>query len=174
MSLYNSVEQFETDAALAHQIIHGDENTTVLTEGGPVDSFAKLLKYLRDTVTNEFDLAEVIQQIEALQVKPVAAPVQMVTASRALVLDDASRYLAAESADGVTLTVPAQASVTWPANVEIHIQQIGAGQVTISPATGVEIISEETLKTRKQGSPLTLKRLGENKWTVLGSLEAAG
>ncbi|MEB3733438.1 hypothetical protein ULF88_03185 [Halopseudomonas pachastrellae] len=78
---------------------------------------------------------------------------QMVTASRALVLDDASRYLAAESADGVTLTVPAQASVTWPANVEIHIQQIGAGQVTISPATGVEIISEETLKTRKQGSP---------------------
>ncbi|MEB3733439.1 hypothetical protein ULF88_03190 [Halopseudomonas pachastrellae] len=53
MSLYNSVEQFETDAALAHQIIHGDENTTVLTEGGPVDSFAKLLKYLRDTVTNE-------------------------------------------------------------------------------------------------------------------------
>jgi len=171
MSLYNSVEQFEADVTLAHLIVHGDENATAETEGGPVDSFAKLMAELRAAVGDEFDTAAILQRLSALEAKPAPVPVQTVAASRALVLADASQYLAVDSAAAVTLTVPAQATIAWPDNVEIHIQQIGTGQVTLSAAGNVQIITEETLKTRKQGSAVTLKRLGEDAWTVIGSLE---
>lgn len=172
MSLYNSVEQFETDVTLAHQIIHGDESTTVETEGGPVDSFAKVLADLRASVGEEFDTTEILQRLTALESKPAPVPVHLVTESRALILADASRYLAADSATAITLTLPAQATVEWPANTEIYIQQIGDGQVTIDAST-VTIITEETLTTRKKGAPVTLKRIGADLWTLFGSLEPA-
>ncbi|WP_321346595.1 hypothetical protein [Halopseudomonas oceani] len=172
MSLYNNVEQFALDVALAHLIVHGDENTTVETEGGPVDSFAKLIAELRAAVSDEFDTAAILQRLTALESKPAPVPVQIVNASRALVLADASQYLAVDSAEAVTLTLPAQATVAWPENCEIYIQQIGDGQVTIN-ASAVTIITEETLTTRKKGAPITLKRLGADLWTVFGSLEAA-
>ncbi|MEO1819463.1 hypothetical protein [Pseudomonas sp.] len=172
MSLYNSVEQFEADVALAHQIIHGDENTSADTEGGPVASFAKLMAELRASVGEEFDTAEILQRLTVLESKPAPVPVQIVNTSRALVLADASQYLAVDSATAITLTLPAQATVEWPANAEIYIQQIGDGQVTIA-AAAVTIITEETLTTRKKGAPVTLKRLGADLWTLFGSLEAA-
>lgn len=173
MSLYNNVEQFALDVALAHTIIHGDAETSVETEGGLVDTFAKLMADLRAQAGDEFDTAAILQRLSALETKPAPVPVQTVTASRALVLNDASLYLAASSTDPITLTLPAQASVAWPANTEIFIQQVGIGQVTIAADSGVTILSEETLKTRKQGSPVTLKRLGVDTWVLFGSLEAA-
>ena len=172
MSLYNNVEQFALDVALAHLIVHGDENATADTEGGPVDSFAKLMAELRAAVGDEFDTADILQRLTALESKPAPVPVQIVNASRALVLADASQYLAVDSAAAITLTLPAQATVAWPDNAEIYIQQIGDGQVTID-AGAVTIITEETLTTRKKGAPVTLKRLGADLWTVFGSLEAA-
>ncbi len=43
MTLANKVDQFNSDADIAHEIIHGDASTTVETEGGPVRSLAKLV-----------------------------------------------------------------------------------------------------------------------------------
>jgi hypothetical protein len=172
MSLYNNVEQFALDVALAHLIVHGDENATVETEGGPVDSFAKVLAELRAAVGEEFDAAEILLRLTALESKPAPVPVLIIAASRALVLADASQYLAVDSAAAITLALPAQATVAWPDNTEIYIQQIGDGQVTID-AGAVTIITEETTTTRKKGSPVTLKRLGADLWTLFGSLEAA-
>ena len=42
-SLADSVSQFQTDVATAHQIVNGDASTTVTTAGGPVRSLAKLI-----------------------------------------------------------------------------------------------------------------------------------
>ncbi|WVM88877.1 hypothetical protein UMZ34_23670 [Halopseudomonas pachastrellae] len=107
---------------------------------------------LRASVGEEFDTADILQRLTALESKPAPVPVQIVNASRALVLADASHYLAVDSAAAVTLTLPAQATVEWPANTEIYIQQIGDGQVTID-ASAVTIITEETLTTRKRARP---------------------
>jgi hypothetical protein len=41
-TLADSVSDFIIDSGLAHEIVHGGINTTVMTEGGPVKSFAKL------------------------------------------------------------------------------------------------------------------------------------
>jgi hypothetical protein len=43
MTLANKVQQFNDDADIAHEIIHGDASTTVETENGSVRSFAKVL-----------------------------------------------------------------------------------------------------------------------------------
>lgn len=44
MSLANKVKEFNDEIVpLARQIVHGDKNTTVMTDGGPVRTFAKLI-----------------------------------------------------------------------------------------------------------------------------------
>jgi len=44
--LETAVSRVETDSSLFHQIVHGDENTVVTTENGPVNSVAKTLAEL--------------------------------------------------------------------------------------------------------------------------------
>jgi hypothetical protein len=62
MALTDKVLQFETDADIAHQVVHGDANTTVTTEGGPVRSFAKMLAdsaaYVADIAGFKFEAAD--------------------------------------------------------------------------------------------------------------------
>lgn len=43
MTLKSDIDQLAADAALMHQVVHGDQNTTVTTQGGPVRSVAKLI-----------------------------------------------------------------------------------------------------------------------------------
>lgn len=43
MTLKFDIDQLAADAALMHQVIHGDQNTTVTTQGGAVRSVAKLI-----------------------------------------------------------------------------------------------------------------------------------
>ena len=40
----NSSEQLKADVSLTHQIVHGNDTTEVMTEGGPVPSWAKVAK----------------------------------------------------------------------------------------------------------------------------------
>lgn len=43
MTLKSDIDQLAADAALMHQVVHGDQNTTVMTQGGPVRSVTKLI-----------------------------------------------------------------------------------------------------------------------------------
>lgn len=61
MSLINKVDQFNDDVDIAHQIVHGDATKTVITEGGPVRSLAKLIAD-KDA---EFVGGDVVQQAVA-------------------------------------------------------------------------------------------------------------
>lgn len=47
------VAQLETDAALMHQIVHGDAATVVATEGGNVDSLARKLAWIAAQIGDE-------------------------------------------------------------------------------------------------------------------------
>jgi hypothetical protein len=42
------IATFIADTEIAHQIVHGGDTTTVETDGGPVDSYAKTMRELRD------------------------------------------------------------------------------------------------------------------------------
>lgn len=54
LAVNKKIEIFIHDTDLAHQIVHGSVDTTVATEGGPVDSFAKLMKRLEDSFNSGF------------------------------------------------------------------------------------------------------------------------
>lgn len=151
------------------------------------DGTATLTRGLEGTPVQEWPDGSVIYGsitagiLQEIYERPVGAPGEpwavvgtTISVSRPLDLGDAGLFLPVDSTSLVELAVPAHADVNWPANCEIHIQQIGAGQVELVADAGVTIITEETLKTRTLGSAVTLKRLGADLWTVIGSLEAAG
>jgi hypothetical protein len=88
--------------------------------------------------------------------------------SYTLVLGDAGDYIQTTSTTAVTITVPAQSSVTWAADTEIYFEQNNTGQITFVGASGVTINSSETLKTFARYSVVALKRVAENVWTLTG------
>ncbi|CAE6901504.1 hypothetical protein [Paraburkholderia domus] len=55
-TLQNSIDQFTEDAGVAHEIVHGDANTVVTTEGGPVRSFAKLIADNQAEISEQAEL----------------------------------------------------------------------------------------------------------------------
>ncbi|MFM0060034.1 hypothetical protein PQR64_30825 [Paraburkholderia phytofirmans] len=52
-TIQNPIDQFTADASLAHQIVHGDQNTTVATDGGPVRSLAKLVADNQEAINTQ-------------------------------------------------------------------------------------------------------------------------
>jgi hypothetical protein len=83
------------------------------------------------------------------------------------VLLDAGKTVTLSNASAVTLTIPAQASVSWAANTQLNFLNIGAGTVTITPAADVTINGTPlTLATSKGGS---LVRTAINTWTFTPS-----
>ena len=76
---------------------------------------------------------------------------------------DAGKTVTLSNASAVTLTIPAQASVSWAENTQLNFLNIGAGTVTITPAADVTINGTPlTLATSKGGS---LVRTASNTWT---------
>ncbi len=99
----------------------------------------------------------------------VAQVVTESTTARTLGLADAGVYLRCTNAAATAVTVSPQASVAWAAHAEIHIRRAGAGNLTLTPGSGV------TLNAPAGGSlvladrmGVTLKRAAENVWDVIG------
>ena len=89
-----------------------------------------------------------------------------------LVVGDLGKFVTLSNASGITLTVPP--SVFAAGNV-IHIQQIGAGQVTLAEGSGVTITSTgataDAPKLRAQYSAATILCTSSNNFTVIGDIE---
>lgn len=71
-----------------------------------------------------------------------------------------------------TLTVPDNATTPFSVGTVVHLRQTGVGQLTVAAAAGVTINTAETLKARKQGSSLSLVKVGTDEWDITGDLEA--
>lgn len=106
---------------------------------------------------------------------PVPVPsitVDDATTARTLVASDAMSYVRMNSASASTVTLPPQSSVAWQDNAEIHIEQTGAGAVTITPGSGVTINAPGGLVIAGRYSVVSLKRTGLNAWTLRGSTKS--
>ena len=106
-----------------------------------------------------------------------SAPTEVVvinkTASHTLELSDASGYVRMNVASTNNLTVPPNGTAAFTVGAVIQVRQVGAGQTTVVAGAGVTINTSETLKARKQGSTLTLVKVGTNEWDLTGDLEVA-
>lgn len=108
----------------------------------------------------------------ALDSKISLSAVATFTGNKALALTDINTYNVSQDGTAQTVTVPAQATVAWTADAEIHIEQGAAGTVTVTGATGVTVngVSAGSFALAAQFSVVTLKRIGSNSWTLIGSL----
>lgn len=88
-----------------------------------------------------------------------------------LVAADLGKLVTLSNASAITLTVPPSVFATGN---QIHIQQIGAGQVTLAQGSNVTITSTgasaSAPKLRAQYSAATIICTGSNTFTVLGDL----
>ena len=89
-----------------------------------------------------------------------------------LVVGDLNKLVTCSNASGITLTVPPS---VFSAGNQIHIQQIGAGQVTFAQGAGVTITSTGATasapKLRKQYSAATVICTASNTFTIVGDLD---
>lgn len=88
-----------------------------------------------------------------------------------LVIGDLGKWVTASNASAITVTVPP--SVFSAGNV-VHLQQIGAGQVTFAQGSGVTITSTGATasapKLRAQYSACTIVCTASNTFTIVGDL----
>jgi hypothetical protein len=90
-----------------------------------------------------------------------------------LVYTDAQKLLQMNNASAITVTIPPASSVNFPSGTQILISQKGAGQVTISPGSGVTLNSADlATKTRLQYSVAALIKVATNTWLLTGDIEA--
>lgn len=88
-----------------------------------------------------------------------------------LVVGDLNKLVTCSNASGITVTVPPS---VFSAGNQIHLQQIGAGQVTFAQGSGVTITSTGATvsapKLRAQYSACTIICTASNTFTILGDL----
>ena len=63
--LENAVTQVQQDSQTLHEIVHGDSETTVMTEGGEVSSPAKVMREVENATQAAID--ELSQSLAELQ-----------------------------------------------------------------------------------------------------------
>jgi hypothetical protein len=101
--------------------------------------------------------------------------VQTFTGAKTLGLTDINTYNVSQDATAQVVTLPAQASVAWTADAEIHIEQGAAGAVTVTGAAGVTIngVVAASFSLSGKNAAVTLKRTGPNTWTLIGGVSAS-
>jgi hypothetical protein len=92
------------------------------------------------------------------------------TANYTLVIGDRGKFIQMNVASANTLTIPTNASVAFPIGTQLIVRQMGAGQTTITPASGVTIDEVDNMyKTKQQKSVVALVKVATNVWVLTGS-----
>lgn len=112
-------------------------------------------------------------QQNALATAMVSINAQTGTTYTAALTDD-GKLVTCDNAAAIAFTIPLNATVAFGIGTQINIMQLGAGQVTITPATaGVTLRSSGTkLKTYGQYAVATCCKIASDTWVVIGNLSA--
>jgi hypothetical protein len=109
--------------------------------------------------------------VETIQRGAVTIQAQTGT-SYTLVLGDAPKFVTMTNASASTLTVPPNSSVAFPVGTIIEGAQLGAGQVTLTPGSGVTINGTPGLKVAAQYGTFGLLKTATDTWLAYGRLSA--
>jgi len=91
--------------------------------------------------------------------------------SYTLAIGDAGEVVELNNASSITLTVPPNSSVAFGVGTVIELWQQGAGQVTVSPGSGVTIRSPSSkTKLAAQYASATLRKRATDEWALEGNL----
>lgn len=145
------------DAAFAISKVNGLQSAL---DGKTTESFVT-------TSINNAVPAAVNTAIAPLRVIPLASA----TAAATLALDNARGMLSVNVSASANVTVPDNATVAFPLGTQVMVRQVGVGQVTLVPASGVTLLTSASLKTRTQHSVVMLVKVDTNTWSVSGDTE---
>jgi hypothetical protein len=99
-------------------------------------------------------------------------PTAAKTSNYTFVLGDADGFIYSNSASALTFTIPLNSSVAYPTGTEIHIMRYGTGEISISPTSGVTLVSEGSKRRiNAQYQAASLKKLDTNTWVLIGALK---
>ena len=91
--------------------------------------------------------------------------------SYTLVLSDAGKVLPVNNSSANTITVPLNSSVAFPTGTAVTFVQTGAGQTSVTGASGVAVNSEGSrLKLKGQYAAATLLKTDTDTWVAFGNL----
>jgi hypothetical protein len=95
------------------------------------------------------------------------------TASSTLALADAQTIYPVNSATGVNLTIPTNASVALPVGSVVNVIQVGAGRINYQASNGVTVLSPSNqVSSAGQNFSNILSKIATNTWHIEGSLLA--
>jgi hypothetical protein len=90
------------------------------------------------------------------------------------VLADNGKLVTQSNASAIATTIPLNSSVAYPVGAQLNIAQLGAGQITVSGASGVTVVSTgapaATPKTRARYSTLTAIQTSTDNWLIAGDI----
>jgi hypothetical protein len=90
-----------------------------------------------------------------------------------LLLADIGKLVYLNNAAAITLTVPPNSSIAFPIGTQIDIVQGAGGQVTVTPGSGVSIVSADSYrKLAKVYAAATLVKIATDGWLLTGNLAA--
>ena len=76
------------------------------------------------------------------------------------------------ASDTCTISIRTNSVSYIPIGTEIEIVRYGAGEVTISPASGVTLYSKDNARSiASHYGAVSLKKMGANEWWMVGDLE---
>ena len=97
---------------------------------------------------------------------------ETITSSVTLNINNKNRILKVNSSSALTLTIPSNASVPFPINTEVAIIREGSGTVSITPGSGVTLLSTDSKrKIKGQYSSAALLKTATDTWLLIGSIE---
>ena len=127
--------------------------------------------------TDEFAIAEsdgaggfVSKKINGAQLKDSTLNEQTVTTYN-LVLTDAHKTVIITNGSAIDARIPTNAGTAFPIGTRIEIIQGGAGQITITPTSGVTVNSSGgKTKLAAQYAVATILKVATNTWYLFGDI----
>jgi hypothetical protein len=91
--------------------------------------------------------------------------------SYTLSLDDRGDLVQTIGSSAVSVIIPTDASVLFPTGTQILLVQGGEGQLTVTGAVGVTLVSEgNRRKIKSQYGVASLIKLSSNRWLLTGNI----
>ena len=150
-------------------IVAGDIASDAITTAKILDSNVTTAKIADDAVT-QVKLADRV--VGSAELDNLTLNAQTGT-TYTLVLVDAHKLVTQSNASAITTTIPPNTDVAFQIGDQVNLLQLGAGQVTVAPGSGVTIRSEGTkLKLKGQYAAATCIKIASDEWVLVGNLSA--
>ncbi len=146
-TLENAVTQTAVDSDLFHQIVHGGDSETVTTEGGDLNTVAKLLKDADDRINSEASgiLASTVAKASEANQSAQAAAISAAAAADSEAQSDDRATAAAMSADSAQISAnsASQSAAQAAVSAQLAASAEVASDANAATASGQATVSSE-------------------------------